>query len=315
MFKKSLIDKAQIHKTKIAKIQKVLDEHIQSIKVYDETWGNYIFEMNNKWIFKFPRRKESIKWFEKERKILKKFSQISPIPVPDICFEDKDFFGYKKIEGKPFSRKIFDTLNEIQKEKIAEQFASFLDVLHNFEFEKIEKHEFDFKEFKEVILPAIIPKLSKLTQKNALRFFNNFYTNPRNQKFRNTLIHADLRETNIFFDTDKNIISGIIDFGDASMGDIAYDYGKFWFVYGNDLFQKILNHSTGIFDKNFLKRAEFHKKAQPFGIAYCNQERQRWDDVKQAIDQIDDILLHEEEKNFTVDTLKKLWKFNDLKHE
>ena len=71
---------------------------------------------------------------------------------------------------------------------------------------------------------------------------------------------------NILFDPNKQTISGIIDFGDACVGDPARDFAGIKFDFGTLFTQKTLDRYQGTIDKYFWNRVCFYEKCVPFYI-------------------------------------------------
>ncbi len=175
--------------------------YLENWKIHNNGWCSLAIEINNKWIFKFPRKPENKKWLEKEILFAKQFAKKSNLPVPDVKFEGNNFYGYPKIQGQPLTEKIFKTLDKKTKEKIAKQLANFLNTLHKFDFKWKEKPEtrldLDQKELKPNIKKTL-PLLSTKTRKNVEKFFADFWGNKKNFDFPQALIHGDLSSDHIF---------------------------------------------------------------------------------------------------------------------
>ena len=52
--------------------------------------------------------------------------------------------------------------------------------------------------------------------------------------FQNTIIHADFTHHHILFNKHNKSISGVIDFGDAQIGDPAFDFAGLYYDFGDE---------------------------------------------------------------------------------
>jgi len=245
-------------------IKNNLKEKIVDIKIYGETWGNLVLEINNKWIFRFPKFKESRSLLEKEIIFLSKFSSKSPISIPSLIAYDDSFIWYEKIKGIPLNSKVFKTLTQIEKNNIAKDLAKFLSWLHSINF-KNQKIPILNDLTKKIIfekISTISKELSSDAQKNILKYFNSidYYVINNNKK---TLIHNDLGEGNIIINNGR--VSGIIDFGRLMYGYPELDFAKLWRNFGKDFAKQVLD--LCLYDKDkfeILSNYDLINREKPF---------------------------------------------------
>jgi len=85
----------------IASIARGTGLTIDTTRVLQHGAYNVIVEVNDEWVFRFPRR-GSPRDNEQERlRFLRSFAKVSPLPVPDPIYVTDDFVGYRKIAGAP----------------------------------------------------------------------------------------------------------------------------------------------------------------------------------------------------------------------
>lgn len=272
----------------LEKIQKVLPEEISEVEIHNSGWDSLVFEINKKWIFKFPRREEIRKTYEKEKTVLKKFREISPIPIPKIAFETEEFFGYEKIYGEELNLENLKNLDHKTRQKCAKQCANFLSKLHSTDFSEIPPSpHFDFEKFQTEVLPKIFPKISTTAQKNAKYFFQKFSENPKLLECKKTATHGDFAHGHIYMN--GNEISGIIDFGDFQNDDPAYDFSGIFVDLGKDFCNEVLNFYNLKSEENFFDRVDFYQKRLPFEIAFHALKRGNSEDFYFGISKIEEI--------------------------
>jgi aminoglycoside 2''-phosphotransferase len=77
-------------------------------------------------------------------------------------------------------------------------------------------------------------------------------------------LHGDLCADHILFDPKKRVITGIIDWGDSTIGDPAFDFLGIIDDYDKNFAQQVLTNYLGPIDESFLIRAEFYSNLFPF---------------------------------------------------
>ncbi|MHA2006911.1 MAG: phosphotransferase family protein [Promethearchaeota archaeon] len=208
--------------------------------------GTYnVFEVQSKYIFRIPdrflRNEEGVKLIQKETNILNFLKNHISMPIPIPLFislsEGFPFVGYKKIPGISLSR-VFAKTNAFYRQKIADQVATFLNVLHSKPICKKFAELFKISEplrgdsYKQYWLrrlerlrKVVFPEIKPFEQNWLETIFDEFLSNEINFNFTPNLIHGDFDTSNILVNPDTNMpeITGIIDFEECSIYDPAYD--------------------------------------------------------------------------------------------
>ncbi len=214
--------------------------------------------LDRKKVFRFPRKEGSPSTsLSTEMKLLDKLKPLVNIEVPNYIYKNYSFGGYNLIHGEEL-----DTANlpkELKSKRTSSKVAKFLTALHNFDINKAKrmgvKSSEDYgdiaKDYRKK-LNFISKKLSKKEIgfiKTALNELESFEYNER------CLIHGDLCGGHILIR--KNKISGVIDFGDAEIGDPSMDFAIFW-DFGKDFMKNLYNRYKGPKDEGLLRRAELN---------------------------------------------------------
>ena len=175
------------------------------------------------------------------------------IPLPYFSsFESNEvgsvFIGYKMIEGVPLERELLYKLKN--KHEVAAQIAEFLKELHGLPagslnggvVEKRNGHEY-WSNMLVKIKENIFPHIRKDAKEHIYNTFHRFLDDRENFRYEPVIVHGDLGSSNIIFDTEKGRVSGIIDFGQASVDDPAIDIASLIcpMGYGEDFIELILN--------------------------------------------------------------------------
>ena len=104
----------------------------------DEGYDFKVFEVEARWLFRFPKREESVAKLNREHQLLSGLGKPVPLPVPTYEFFGESnerpgwpFAGYKKLPGIPG-----DQSKAVDLSLVARQIGRFLDALHAFPIDR-----------------------------------------------------------------------------------------------------------------------------------------------------------------------------------
>jgi aminoglycoside 2''-phosphotransferase len=210
--------------------------------------NNDILIVNDSFIFRFPKYADGIRRLEKEKAILKGIRGFITLPIPHVCFEQvttqlvgQAFVGYRFIPGVPLWRETVQSIDDEQiLENLAQQLAQFLKELHSISIEAIIEPQFSVADTQDTwsdiyarIQAKCFPHMRLDARIWAADHFETFLADTTHFAYKPVLKHGDFGPSNILFDLDKQVISGIIDFGGAGLGDPAYDFAGILSSYGD----------------------------------------------------------------------------------
>ena len=192
--------------------------------------------MNEEWVFRFPRREGAVPLIETERRLLPFVAPRVPLPIPVPRFEGLPaglypwpFLGYALLPGETFVR-VSPSVQQIA--ALAEPLGRFLAALHALPAAEAAAHgagpdqfnrlwkgaerlphlRADVERLEHPALRPLIPALLAVLDRWPAGY----------QPRTDTLIHADLHVEQLLLD-DEGRLTGIIDWGDAHLGDPALD--------------------------------------------------------------------------------------------
>jgi len=272
--------------------------NVDEIKLIGNGNDSFAYEVNSNVIFKFPRHEKANSNLIKEAKILRFLEGKLSIPIPKVLCECSPnnlfkycFVGLSKISGVPLSKEIYDSLSDIEKDKLARQMAEFLKQLHNqiyteYNEDNMEKFKIDYLRLKDLIYD----RLDSSSREKIDIMYRKIFSNQDFLNQRNGLIHNDFSCGNILFDLESKKISGIIDFGDSCVSDIDNDFycllEESDEELGREFGLKVLEY-YGYKDINkILRKSDFHEfywmiEEILYGYEYKNPE---W--IKEGIESI-----------------------------
>jgi len=196
--------------------------------------------LDEAWAFRFPRTLEQAGWFQAEVGLLRALAGRTSIATPDYRYlaPDGAFGGYALIHGEEMSLRAFAAMPRADQEAILVQLADFLSSLHTLpahlltRTDGVRRTNADwareavsqyFERTRAVIAPhapaGLIDRLDRFHDAYLARVWPC-----------NAVIHGDLREAHLLMAPGGARLVGVIDFGDAVVGDPAYDFGVLWML-------------------------------------------------------------------------------------
>ena len=210
--------------------------------------NNYILEADGKWMFRFPKHEDAADELERECTLL---HTIAPyihscrIPMPVLHQEDGPVYAvYPKISGEAMSRSLFDSFSNEEKLAFAGQIGAFLRELHGVPLRALPDGSMllsvtdrsYWENFLERLEVHVFPHIRQDAREEIKNGFFEFLSEPANFQYEPVLIHGDLGAANLIWGCRKEPgvtdceaaansgqLAGVIDFGQASLGDPACD--------------------------------------------------------------------------------------------
>jgi aminoglycoside 2''-phosphotransferase len=218
-------------------------------------WGgqyNDVVILNEEWVFRFPKYEESIRTLEAEHALLEAIQEYVTLSIPDPAMHSQGtyvvgevFSGYRMIDGSPLYRELYTEIpDETLKDRIVAQIAGFLSELHAIPRRALPEQlpEGDsLDEWRKMytdIRQLLFPYMRADARQHITDHFESFLDEPSLQDSHTCLRHGDFGPTNILYDSNKGLVSGIIDFSSAAWGDPAADIASVS-TYGEDFFQRL----------------------------------------------------------------------------
>ena len=222
---------------------------IHSYKQNEEGWDNVAVIINDELLFRFPRKQEYAMRIPLEKELCTLLScSLHEIEVPQyhlLYRNDADAVPlcsyYTLIHGEPLKTDIVIKLEDKELKTIILQLATFLAILHSIPLKQgttlgfsVEKTLTYWKELQTKLNQYVTNSLTSLQKSSLNRLFENFFTCINTSTFQNTIIHADFTHHHILFNKQNKNISGVIDFGDAQIGDPAFDFAGLFYDFGRE---------------------------------------------------------------------------------
>jgi aminoglycoside phosphotransferase (APT) family kinase protein len=229
----------------------------------DEGWDFQVFEVDAKWLFRFPKREESAARLTKEYQLLSDLKAWVSLPVPDFQYFRQPhggsgwlLAGYKKIPGTPA-----DVAEAVDWPTVARQLGLFLAELHAYPVDRAERA--GVPEGEDCLAQWRDESLTRLDGVAGLPIdrhdLSSYLKNDLPGPYCSTrrLVHSDLWAEHILIDPHTCSVSGIIDWGDAAIGDPAVDLAGVYAWRGESGLREVLPHYSGTLEPDIIGRARY----------------------------------------------------------
>jgi aminoglycoside phosphotransferase (APT) family kinase protein len=217
-------------------------------------WDNAVFDVDDTWIFRFPRRREVVGWLRMEAALLPELAPRLPVAVPQFeasLFDETTFVAYRKLRGEPLAR-------GVDSDALGAAVGAVLASLHAFPVERArELVPRDSIAEQQAVLESFRARVLPLVDAGVRTSAAHLLDAAVSADFEPKLAHGDLGPAHILHAGDE--LTGVIDWSDARVGDPAIDFA--WTLFGTGRrFATALAHAYGGIDKATRRRAlVFHK--------------------------------------------------------
>jgi aminoglycoside phosphotransferase (APT) family kinase protein len=232
---------------RLSLIADTLGHRPRTIRWIDEGYDFEVAIVDDEWVFRFPRRAGVEGAIELEIELLPILAPALPVAVP--AFEHVSraplFVAYRLLRGTPLVNEDGDGMR------------AFLEALHAFDTSGlgietsnwVEAYRNQCVEFERLVLQ----RLDRDLHAQARRLFDEVETLV---DFNPALLHADLGPSHLLVRDGR--LAGVIDWGDARLGDPALDYA--WALNGPFADWEV--------DPDLRRRARFYHRLGPWYEAH-----------------------------------------------
>ncbi len=251
---------------------------IQTVKAITKGWDSFALEVNDELIFRFPMRDDVIEPLQREIHLLPILEQTLSTPIPHFEYIGRgnadypySFVGYRKIGSIALDD---SRLTQEQLLALAPALATFLNELHSFPIAsaiQLGMQEHTLVLWREIyqeryidLQKRVFSSLDTRLRMKSEQLWENFLNDKTLFTFQPTLIHRDLSGEHIFCEPERGMLTGVIDWGDVSIGDPAIDFVGLHWVGGKQFVEQILMRYQNTVDTAFWQRIDFYLHYWPF---------------------------------------------------
>lgn len=237
---------------------------IATIEQVGMGWDCFTYEVNGEWIVQLPRLPGAEETTRKQIALLPELARELPaaVPIPALVSEHPLCMAYRKIPGFPLD------VDRALDGHVPERLGRFLRDLHMAPPEILgwrprgpEAWREEYRELLGAFRERVFPLLPAPERAAADAMFESFVGRDANFRFATVVVHRDLGPQHVLV-TANGDLAGVIDWGDAAIGDPAID---FWWLAGHPAFgERMLAACGGEPDPTFRDRARFYFRVGPW---------------------------------------------------
>jgi len=254
-------------------------------------WDSFVLEVNGELIFRFPMRDDVIPYLQNELRLLPLLEQALSTPIPHFDYIGHGdanypymFVGYRKLGGVALED---ESITSEQLVALTPALATFLSELHSFPVEQaiqagVQEHtpgqwRERYQGRYEDLQRRVFPLLDEELRMKSAWLWEDFLDDRALFVFQPVLIHCDLACEHILCDLEHGRLTGVIDWGDATIGDPTMDFVGLHDWRGREFTERVLANYQGVVDGAFWRRMDFYLCYGPFSEllygAYSGSEK------------------------------------------
>lgn len=256
---------------------------IQRYTVFTNGWDSLALALDDIWLVRFARRPDVEAQLAVESRLLPALASALPATIPrfeligDPGTRGPAFAGYRLLPGVSLPDALATAPDHAL--ALARQIGAFLGALHDFPLARAtaavaplalpsegngagtRRHYADFYGY---VRARVFPLLDAPAQARATALWEPFLADDTNFAFGPALIHADLAGEHILCDPATGALTGVIDWGDARVGDPALDFTGLLRAAGPAFADAALAAYPGPVDPAFRRRMDFYARLIPY---------------------------------------------------
>jgi len=245
---------------------------LETFEPFGDGWDCFTYVVDGEWIFQFPRWEGAAAALRRQIELLPGLAQEVSAKVPTPIFvseEEPPCMGYPLIHGSPMDpstsgfwperlgRFLYD-LHLVPPEFVGMRPSSAAAVRAGYrtQVDELGRH--------------VLPLLSASERAYAEGVIESFFGDDANFRFATCLTHGDIGPAHVLL-TEGGDLSGVIDWGDASVGDPAADLA--WILHAAPAVgERVLAAYGGPPDDRFVARTRFRFTIMPWFEAHYGVE-------------------------------------------
>ncbi len=238
----------------------------QPLELLGEGWDFRVFAVGDAWVFRFPKHGAGAASLDVERNLLPHLAGWLTLPIPDHelyarAFREPcwPFAGFRRLAGVPG-----DTVRAVDRAVTGGQLGAFLAKLHEYPVDRalaagVPEDPDPVTRMKRRTVEQLKQPLElgcggDLRPEQILDALDATNTNrPIGER---CLVHNDLWAEHVLIDSESGSVAGIIDWGDAVIGEPAVDFAGLYAWFGKAWVAEILTSYPPV-DAGFLSRVRF----------------------------------------------------------
>jgi aminoglycoside 2''-phosphotransferase len=245
---------------------------IRTTERLGEGWTATAYRVDDKVVFRFPKRTEYWEEIDREIEFLAYAHTQLPLPVPHHLLQVREssctpcgYCIYQYIPGRPVDAA---QMSASGRDGLARTLGGFLAALHDLRPRSAElslPHEDPYQLAMDVRADAearILVKLSPAERGALAEIFHTYMREPQGIG-RSRIVHADFSADHILHDGTR--VTGIIDWGDVSLGDPDYDFSYLYVNFGEDFVRAMAGYYGHRDPERLVRKARYFMMLDQLG--------------------------------------------------
>ncbi len=254
---------------------------------------NLVLDVAGEWIVRLPRRANIEQHFAAEMALLAELADMLSVPVPRPQLSPNNLaraVRYRKLPGT----RLDEHLDGPHRLVLASRLGRFLGELHDFPTSQAREfgvRAYDppswleqFRIFYANARRWAFPLLNPRERKQAADLIESYVVDDAKLSFTPSLMHGDLAPEHVLCNT-AGLITGVIDWTDARIGDPAVDLA--WLVHGTDNeFASAVLGSYPANDPAMVERARFYYQVVPWHVLIFGVEERQTELIESGLAEV-----------------------------
>ncbi|HKV84898.1 MAG TPA: phosphotransferase [Ktedonobacterales bacterium] len=254
------------------------DLRVERYTPIGEGWDSVALLVNDQDVFRFAKRPDVAVRQGREAALLPLLADRLPLAIPrythtwaDPAWPGLRIVGYSVLPGEQLFP---DHARPEHRAEQAAQLGAFVSALHAVPVEEARQHGVQggdaesqreaYRRFYERVRADMLPLFDGHTQAAIIGFWTSFLNDDACFAFTPTLVHRDLNTEHILYDPATGTLTGVIDWGDASIDDPALDFAAVRSQLGEDFARQMLAAYRHPLDATFTRRMAVYAGMEPF---------------------------------------------------
>lgn len=254
------------------------DLRVERYAPIGEGWDSVALLINGEDVFRFAKRPDVAVRQGREAELLPLLADRLPLAIPrythtwaDPAWPGLRIVGYRMVPGEQLFP---DRARPEHRAEQAAQLGAFVTALHAIPVEEARRHGAQggdaasrrqaYRNFYAVVRAEMLPLFDAHTQAAIIGFWTGYLEDDACFAFASTLVHRDLNTEHILYDPATGRLTGVIDWGDASIDDPALDFAAVRSQLGEDFARQMLAAYRHPHDASFIRRMDVYAGMEPF---------------------------------------------------